>query len=164
MSSPPPTEKSQALSQNTNNDTVRIRADYFTGIKIRPLTYEEHHEAEVNLKFKGDGKTLDPDTTVDFGDASFKFGECVNPQATASVGRGYVVLQRPEEGTCAIVWPVTGELEGGRQKISKEQDGVTVTRGAGTVKWDDVSEGRRLNSTHSLAIYGEQMGTFLSMS
>jgi hypothetical protein len=164
MSSPPPTEESQALSQNTN-DTVRIKADYFTGIKIRPLTYEKHYQADLNLKFKDDGETLDPDTTVDFGDAKFKFGECNNPQATASIGRGYVVLQRPGEGTCVVVWPVTGELEGGRQRTSKEQDDGSVTGRAGTVKWDDVSERRRLSSTGCLAqIDSEQMGTFLSMS
>ena len=168
MSTPPSTEKSQVISQNTNNDTIRIKADYFTGVKIRPLTYKEHHEAEVTLKLGDDGETLDPDTTVHFGGNTYKFGECNNPQttATASIDRGYVVLQRPEEGTCALVWPVTAELEGGRQRISKEQNHGSVTRGAGTVKWDDVSERRRrLSLTHSLAgVDSGQMGPFLSMS
>jgi hypothetical protein len=164
MSLPPPTEGSQAPTQSVN-DTVRIKADYFTGVRIRPLTYEEHHEADVSLKFKGDGKTLDPNTTIHFGGDTFKFGECINPQATASIGRGYVVLQKPEEGTCVAAWPVTGRLEGGRQRISKVQDGGMATRGAGTAKWDDVSEGRRLSLTRRLAgVDGEQMGTFLNMS
>ena len=167
MSSPPPTEKSQALSQNTNNDTVRIKADYFTGIKIRPLTYEKHHEAEVNLRFKDDGETLDPETTIHFGGNTFKFGECNDPQttATANIGSGYVVLQRPTEGTCALVWPVTGELEGGRQRISKEQYDRSVTRGARTVEWDDVSEAHRVLTIHDIAgVDSDQMGTFLRMS
>jgi len=165
MSSPTPTQKSQALSQDTNNDAVRIKADYFTGIKIRPLTYKEHHEVEVNLRFKDDGETLDPDTTIHFGGDTFRYGEGNNSQATASVGGGYVVLQRPTEGTCALVWPATGELEGGRQRASKEQDDGSLTEGEGTAKWDNVSERRRLSLTGCLArVDSGQMGTFLGMS
>jgi hypothetical protein len=159
-----PTAESQALSQNTN-DTIRIKADYFTGIKTRPLTYKEPHEAEVNLKFKDDGKTLDPNTTISVGGTTFNLGECENIQATASIGRGYVLFQRPTEGTCAVVWPVTGELEGGRQRTSNEQDGEAVSQGEGSGKGDTVSEGPGLSLTHGIAgVDSEQMGTFLRMS
>jgi hypothetical protein len=157
-------EGSQATSQNTN-DTVRVKADYFTGIKTRPLTYKEPHEADVNLKFKDDGKTLDPSTTINVGGTTFNLGECDNLQATASVGRGYVLFQRPEEGTCAVVWPFTGELEGGRQRTSKEQDGETVSQGEGSGKGNNVSESPGLSLTQGIVgIDSEQMGTFLSMS
>jgi hypothetical protein len=163
MSSRTP-EGSQAPTQNTN-DTVRIKADYFTDIKTRPLTYKEPHEADVNLKFKDDGKTLDPSTTISVGGTTFNLGECDNLQATASIGRGYVLFQRPTEGTCAVVWPVTGELEGGRQRTSKEEDGETITQGEGSGKGDYVSGGSRLSLTHGVAgVDSEQMGTFLRMS
>lgn len=157
-------EGSQAPTQNTN-DTVRVKADYFTDIKTRPLTYKEPHEADVSLKFNDDGKTLDPSTTINVGGTTFNLGECNNLQATASIGRGYVLFQRPTEGTCAVVWPVTGELEGGRQRTTKEEDGETVTGGEGSGKGDNVSEGSRLSLTHGVAgVDSEQMGTFLSMS
>jgi hypothetical protein len=151
MSSRTP-EGSQAPTQNTN-DTVRIKADYFTDIKTRPLTYKEPHEADVNLKFNDDGKTLDPNTTINVGGTTF------------NLGRGYVLFQRPTEGTCAVVWPVTGELEGGRQRTSKEEDGETITQGEGSGKGDYVSGGSRLSLTHGVAgVDSEQMGTFLRMS
>ena len=163
MSSRTP-EGSQALSRNTY-DTVRVKSDYFTGIKTRPLTWGKHHEADVNLKFNDDGKTLDPDTTVDFGPTTFCLGECTNLQATASIGRGHVLFQRPSEGTCAVVWPVTGELEGGQQRTSKEQDGGTVTQSDRSGKEHNVSEGPGHSLTHGISgVDSEQMGTFLSMS
>jgi hypothetical protein len=157
-------EGSQAPSQTTN-DTGRIKADYFTGIKTRPLTYKEHHDADANLKFNDDGKTLDPSTTIDLGGTIFNLGECDNLQATASIGRGYVLFQRPSEGTCAVVWPVTGQLEGGRQRTSMEEDGETITEGEATVGRDHVSESPRLSMTDCLAgVDSEQLGTFLNMS
>jgi hypothetical protein len=157
-------EGSQAPTQDTN-DTVRIKADYFTDIKTRPLTYKEPHEADVNLKFNDDGKTLDPSTTINVGGTTFNLSECNNLQATASVGRGYILFQRPTEGTCAVVWPVTGELEGGRQRTFKEQDGETVTGGEGSGKGDNVPESPGLSLTQGIVgIDSEQMGTFLSMS
>jgi hypothetical protein len=157
-------EGSQAPTQDTN-DTVRVKADYFTGIKTRPLTYKEPHEADVSLKSKDDGKTLDPNTTINVGGTTFNLGECNNLQATASIGRGYVLFQKPSQGTCAVVWPVTGELEGGRQRTSKEQDGETITQGEGNGKGDNVSESPGLSLTHGIAgVDGEVMGTFLNMS
>jgi hypothetical protein len=164
MSLPPPTEESQAPTQSTN-DAVRVKADYFTGSKTRPLTYKEPHEADVSLKFNDDGKTLEPHTTINVGGTTFNLGECENIQATASVGRGYVLFQKPSQGTCAVVWPVTGELEGGRQRTSNEQDGETITQGEGSGEGDNVSGGSRLSLTHGVAgVDSEQMGTFLRMS
>jgi hypothetical protein len=157
-------EGSQATSQNTNA-TIRIKADYFTGIKTRPLTYKEPHEADVNLKFKDDGKTLDPKTTINVGGTTFNLGECNNLQATASIGRGYVLFQKRNEGTCAVVWPVTGELEGGRQRTSNEQDGEAVSQGEGSGKGDVAPQDSCLSLTHGIAgVDSEQTGTFLSMS
>jgi hypothetical protein len=157
-------EGSQATSQNTN-DTVRVKADYFTGIKTRPLTYKEPHEADVNLKFKDDGKTLDPSTTINVGGTTFNLGECHNLQATASIGRGYILFQRPTEGSCAVVWPVTGELEGGRQRTSKEKDEETIPQGERSGKGDSVPESPGLSMTDRPAgVDSEQLGTFLNMS
>jgi len=163
MSSRTP-EGSPAPSQTTN-DTVRVKVDYFTGIKTRPLTWEKHHEADVNLKFNDDGKTLNNSTTIDLVGTTFNLGECENLQATASIERGYVLFQRPSEGTCAVVWPVTGEFEGGQQRTSKEQDGGTVSKSEGKGKGHNVSEGPGHSLTHGIAgVDSEQMGAFLSMS
>lgn len=131
MTSPPQTAETRT-SQVSN--TFSTKADLFTNIQTKPLTYKERHEADVNVKFKDDGQILDDDTTIAAGGDTFRLGDCRNVQSTASDTRGYILFQRSEEGTCALTWPVTGCLEGGSRR------GVEGKRGSAGVPTQDGAE------------------------
>jgi hypothetical protein len=120
----------------------QVKAEYFTGINLKSWKSKTNYDAQVNLRFKEDNKTLAPETTVVVDDpagTTFSLADCNDLKANGTTDQGYILFRKPpgpgESGrsTCAVMWPT------GQQGGPEVDDGDTNTEG-GTEKGSGVNK------------------------